>query len=251
MYYMRQTWTDKSRESFFEATYRSRYLICNGLINPPSPHTPLYAIQYVAGPKCPVYATQPESIVVLVNSSTYYLAKTSELETHVGLWPANKRPPQGADPEQRINTTPYIWNDDPADHAIALARFKIPGIEKLYEEIVKRCNPGNAPENLVSTFTAQEFRQIIPRPSGTNIGVALGTPLARSEHKDPSIIDESAGKRKASDLAGVNDSSNPPSRRQVHLKKPRTSKKGGNAGGRTGVPSNLVQQPGSDMGGPE
>lgn len=162
------------------------------------------------------------------------------MKEYIGLWPTNKRSPNGPDLKLRINTTPYIWEDDISEQADAMTRFKVSSIENLYEEIVGRCKPENGFENLVSAFTAQDFGQIIPRPSTTDIGVALGIPLARSTHSDSSDIDESARKWKASRLEGGDDSANPPIRREISLKKARTGRKGGSARGRSVTPSNLV-----------
>lgn len=246
---MRCTWTDKSRASFFQTSHRSRYLVCNGLIDPPSEKTPLYAIQFVTERKYLVYITSSESLIVLANTSTFFLTKTSEMKECIGLWPTNKRSPNGPDLKLRINITSYIWENDISEQADAMTRFKVSSIKNLYEEIVRRCKPENGPENLVSTFTAQGFDQIIPRPSITDIDVALEVSLAHSKHSDSPDIDESVRKRKASRLEGGDDSANPPTRRESPLKKARTGRKGGSARGRSGTLSNLVQQSSSDMGG--
>jgi hypothetical protein len=208
---MKYSWTDSSRANFLNTSHRSRYLTCDGLINPPLGHTPLYAIQYVPSPNYPVYITPAESLIVLATPSTFYLATSSQLKEVVGLWPKTKRPPTGPDAHMRLNTTPYLFKEMSSEqtkkNGVAelcneMRQFEVPDIEALYDAIVAWCKP----EKIMATFIARGLRETIPRPSTPEPGVTLGTPL----NPIYSANEET-----------VNESSNPPSRRGGRLQRGR------------------------------
>lgn len=60
--------------------------------------------------KYQVYVTPQQSLVVLATASTFYLTTFSKMKGIVGAW--SKKPSlKGPEPESRLNTTPYIWDD--------------------------------------------------------------------------------------------------------------------------------------------
>ena len=178
IYFMRYNWPDGSRAAFFGTSHRSRYLLCDGLLNAPQGDISLYAIQYVPEKTYPVYVTSSESLIVLATSSTFYLIKTSTFERLIGKWPRKKMPPKGPDLALRINTTPYNWTDPASNKAEVLDRFRMPNIEALYNAIVRMCSPQDGHETLTPTIAVDQFRQTIPKPYLPERGIALGLPFA-------------------------------------------------------------------------
>ncbi len=165
--------------TFFDTSHRSRYLLCDGLVNPPPSDTLLYAIQYAPGKTYPVYSMPTGSLVVLASASAFYLARSSTLEKVIGLW-SKKRKATGADPELRLNTTPYIWDDPTSKKTASLSQFRVPDMSALYDQIVDQCSPHSGP-GLAPTFTVDGFWQTIPRPLSPESGIALGIPLASTD----------------------------------------------------------------------
>lgn len=206
---MNYIWSKRSRENFLRSSHRSRYLICDGLINPPVNATPLYAIQYASHSAYAVYATTAESLIIFATSSSFYLGTSSELEELVGLWPKKKRVLVSPDPHARLNTMPFLWQQSALDKASqhekqiyrTLQGFQFRDLEALYTEIIQQCTPGG----IRSTFSTDGLRQTVPRPPKPEAGIALGTPLSLS-HTSVEILPES---------------SNPPSRQGGRLQRGR------------------------------
>ena len=168
---MQYRWTDASRTTFFDTSHRSRYLLCDGLINPPPSDTLLYAIQYANQKTYPIYSMPTDSLIVLASPSAFYLARSSTFEKIIGLW-SGRNKPKDADPQFRLNPTPYIWDDPASTQAERLSPFRVSDMPTLYDRIVDQCTSG-----LTSTFTMDGFWQMIPRPLTPKSGITLGTPL--------------------------------------------------------------------------
>lgn len=193
--------------------------MCDGLVNLPRDSTPLYSIRYITHKRYPIYATFEESLVVLVNSSTSYLAKSSQLQDIIGLWSTEKRSPSGRDPLRRINTISLIWDEGyqvDSEPYTTLKQFEVHGLESLYYGIVTLCIPQSMP----STFLAYSLGDRIPRPLAPEPGIALGTPLGSNQDADAADT-ESVSERVHGNREAVNERANPKSRRGGRLRRGR------------------------------
>lgn len=196
---MRYVWSDTTRANFLQTSHRSRYLLCDGLINPPADHTPLYAIQYATSAKFAVFVTSGESIIVFAATSKFYLGTRSALGDAIGLWPKNKRRASGMDTHARLATVPYLWDEEEesqclpgsgggnADINNPLQEFQVPDLDTLYHTITQLCGVGG----ISSTFTAAALRLTIPRPSAPEAGIPLGVPYGLSEPTTTMVLDSS------------------------------------------------------------
>ena len=175
---MQYRWTDAARTNFFDTSHRSRYLLCDGLLNPPPSDTLLYAIQYATEKTYPIYSMPTESLVVLASASAFYLASSSTFERAIGLW-SKRAKPKGADPKFRLNTTPYIWDNAALKEAERLNPFRVPDMPALYDQIIDQyaSHGGSKTLAVAPTFTADRLWQTIPRPFSPESGIPLGTPL--------------------------------------------------------------------------
>lgn len=205
--FMDFVWDQQLQKGFLESSHRSRYLKCDGQINLPYGATPLYGIQYTANSRYALYVTSSPSFVVLATQSTIYLASTSELDILIGRWPTKKSKPSGPSPELRLNTAAYMWftgtdkvkmNTTERQIQESMAQMhEVGNVMGLYDRIINICTSGN----MKPTFTADQVRDMAPRPEQPETGIPLGTPLQISNPSDD-VID---------------GSSNPPSRRGGRL----------------------------------
>ena len=170
-------WTETARSIFFKTTQRSRFLACNGILNPPTPDVPLYAIQYVTDARYPIYTTEPDSLIVLATPLATFCLATTVLKDLVGGWSPHKRPPTGPDPRARIETMPYLWMD-PRERVEwenglceRLKPHHISNVEDLYAKIVATCSP----EHLASTYTSGNLQACLPTAKDPEPGIKLGT----------------------------------------------------------------------------
>lgn len=173
---MNYVWDGASRNSFLQASHRSRYLKCDGLINLPPPQTPLYAIQYATYANYPVYLTPSESLAVIAAPRRFYLATVAELDHVFEAANHQTKPRSKKAAEPKIKTLPFLWTDELAEGGSEMADELIglseaTDVKALYKEIVRRCRPGVLP----ATFAAAELYEIIPRPSSPERGKPLGT----------------------------------------------------------------------------
>lgn len=181
---MKYTWSKESQASFHHDSHRGRYLKCDFLVNPPPAPTPLYAIQYLVYKNQPIYTTPTKSLVLFSTDHCFYVVADSTAEALIGRWPKGKKAPAGPDPESRLDTAPYVWDESIVDTnknketktqwqrcLKTMHENKIQSIEALYERIVMTCDP----RHMSSTFTADEFRHFLPAPLAPNDGAALGT----------------------------------------------------------------------------
>ena len=177
-------WSDLARENFSQSSHRSRYLNCDGQLNRPDDETPIYAIQCLSHKKAASYATDPPSLVLLANRSTFYLASTEDMQRAVGRWPKSKRQPKGPDPELRFNTTPYIWETLEQKEVNPLRAFQVGDIQALYWNIVRTCKEKTLPH----TFLSKDLLAILPRPVCPEAGMPLGTQqLLRTRSDDGEV----------------------------------------------------------------
>ena len=201
---MNVVWTSQSTSNFRRASHRSRYLTCDGLTTPPVDNAPLYAMQYIAHSRYPVFATPRDTHIVFATSSTLHLVRTSQWKDVVGLQSAANG---------KFNTVPFLWTNPAAgspkkayetETRSKMTQFELQSVEALYDEIVARCRFGAMP----STFTAYELRQTLVRPPSPATGIALGTPLEFGRDDQLTTV----------------DSSNPPSRRRNYLRRGRAGR---------------------------
>ncbi|KAK1814605.1 hypothetical protein LTR12_010991 [Friedmanniomyces endolithicus] len=198
--YMELAWSEGQEKSFVAEQQRGRYLKCNALLNPPASCTPLYAIQVADHARAITYQTPEPTLIIFQTPATLYLIDTKAATDMIGAWSKAWRP-SGPEPDNRLNTAPFLWSSDSA-HAqqkrADMQHLQHSSLSSLYQEILRRCAP-DAPGGLLASFTAAECRlHIIPRPSSPGRGIALGEP----ESNTP-----------------VEQSADPPSRRGVPRKR--------------------------------
>lgn len=174
-------WSPASKADFYAYSQRARYLQSSALLCPPTPPTPLYAIQYLDHARAPIYLTEKVSLALLAAGNTYYLASTAELEGIIGMWKKNKAwKPSGPDPDRRLEQAPFLFDSQKQNTAEAQQKYaemqnsRHDDIESLYKEILLRCRTGAG--TVQPTLIASQIRDLIPRSSSPTQGVPLGTP---------------------------------------------------------------------------
>lgn len=173
---------DNTTQAAFDAeSQRGRYLKCNALINPPSELTPLYAIQFNDSAVSQLYITQKPSLALIMNASHFFLASTIDLERIVGRWGSGKaKRPTGADPHLRLDTMPYLYDQDKLAAGTRskfeqLQGYRYDGIEQVYHAIIRLCNRGTG--SIPVTMNVNMLRGVVPRGNSPYGGMSLGTPL--------------------------------------------------------------------------
>jgi hypothetical protein len=218
---MNYQWSKATRVNFYRSTHRSRYLACDGLINPPTDDVPLYAIQYASNAQYPLYTTRDETLIILATPTKYYLVTSLVMQQVVGHR-GKGRKLAGTDSMFRLDTAPYLWQaqalanaDEPQNDAYTeMQDYKCKDIRDLYNQITDKCTS----EIMGSTLTAKELRAMIPRPYSPEAGVPLGVPLRSPQASNPALAS----------IQPIPESSNPPSRQNRRLDR------GGRVGGRVG-----------------
>lgn len=175
----------------------------------------MFAIQYLGFARSPIYLTPQDSLAIFAANSSYYLVNTLVLESVLGRW--NKaQAPQGPEPEARLNQASCLWRSaDQASNLTDLQQlqaYKLPLVERLYEEVVKRCSGFNK-DSLPAIFLASELHTVIPRPQAPEPGFALGESRSNSNaiiSADPPTRHRIKKKKATNDAADTDqDEANP------------------------------------------
>lgn len=204
--YMDYTWSEEATARFFKTPHRARYLSCDAVGNSPHHATPLFAIQFSNFAKSILYATSTASLILLCTDTAYFLATTLQVEQAAGRW-QGKKPPADPDIAQRLQASAIhgLWTGaQPTEAVQDMQQYQLPDLREVYLQIVDMVER----RKLVSTMTADELRDLIPRPVAPERGEELGTPI------------EGLLEGSAAEVPGTTEpSAEPPSRRLV--RKPR------------------------------
>ncbi|KAH3938815.1 hypothetical protein HBH98_172470 [Parastagonospora nodorum] len=165
--YMRYTWSNVARATYFATSHRSRYTACDFLLNPPPKSTPLYCFQLASDSRYPLFTTEHASFIIL-RADPLYLGRTADIGAIIGP-PARRR--KGADSGQRLGQPAGIWDSKPL--AMRMEQFKHLTLESLYNAVVGACHPTTTP----SSMTSRQLHQLLPRPTQPELGVDLGFDL--------------------------------------------------------------------------
>lgn len=173
-------WDEDSRTAFYAASHRARYLKGSFLLNPPTPPTPLYGIQYAPYESWALFETPVPSLVVFATSDLFYVASTSEIEATMGK---SKRK-TGPAPESRLEMPTYLYKSNGIDNGVggSSRTLSVPpttSLRELYDLLITRCVKSST---IAPSFTAARLTsKILPRPSNpaaVSSSIPLGTPQA-------------------------------------------------------------------------
>lgn len=198
--------------AFFDSSHRARFLKSNAILNPPLMQTPLFAIQLMHIENIPLFATNPESLVIFSTSSAYFVTSTKDLDNSLRRKVSRSK----AFRELRLEIPLQIFKSSDASERDLGQRCK--SLESLYDAITMRCS------TLLPTFTAKQLREeIIPRPSdplSQRAGIPLGTPFPKEEDcmsNAPSRMGEKRRRlgKQETEEAGVADDGNNPAAKET------------------------------------
>lgn len=171
-------WTARARRNFFADSQRARYLRSSILANPPPNSTPLYGIQY-AVQRCPVFATSENTLVIFATKDRYYLCRTSELETILGMEGAQTR---------KFGSANWLWDRDSLEKGkdrrkekdAAMSAHSMLSLEDVFHSIIAQIRTSELPES----YTVAGLKHVIPRPTPES-AASIGTPLGSGRSADP------------------------------------------------------------------
>jgi hypothetical protein len=188
MVFMRYQWSDSSKARYLQSPHRLRYIACDFQLNPPPSQTPLYCFQIASDPRYPIYKTEHSSFIIL-RADPLYVGKVADLGAVIGS-PTRRR--RGPDAEKRLGQPSRVWNKDATNSE--LDQFKRTSLEELYRTIIDVCHPATTS----ASMTANELRQLIPRPLNPEIGLPLG--------EDNQLVQSRSGGRLHRDRPSQDDS---------------------------------------------
>ncbi|KAJ4352265.1 uncharacterized protein N0V89_007612 [Didymosphaeria variabile] len=149
MMYLDHAWSDAARERFRKTPHRARYLLCDGLLNPPARGAApaIHRIQYASHTRYQLFATDQPSLVVLQTHKAFYAMSTDDLDMLRGRTKHNG---------VQFSQTSKLWDDD--EHLVE--RFTCPDAQALYAQLTSLCMAGRS-----APVTAGELSRYTPRPA--------------------------------------------------------------------------------------
>lgn len=84
MIYMSCHWNQSMCRAFFDSSHRAQFLKSNAILNPPLLQTPLFVIQLIHKENIPLFATNPESLVIFLAAFAYFMATTEDVDNALG-----------------------------------------------------------------------------------------------------------------------------------------------------------------------
>ncbi|KAJ4345676.1 uncharacterized protein N0V89_011811 [Didymosphaeria variabile] len=149
--YMDYRWSGEARERFRKTPHRARYLLCDGLLNPPaqgqSAHR-VHCIQYASHALYQVFATGRPSLVVLQMDSAFYAMSTRDMEALCG----GRMRHNG----MQFSQVSKLWGVD--EHNVE--DFSCADVESLYARLIDLCERDRQSDPI----TVEELSRRIPRP---------------------------------------------------------------------------------------
>lgn len=194
------------RCAFLNSSHRARFLQSNAILNPPLLQTPLFAIQLIHTENIPLFATNPESIVIFSAAFAYFMATTEDVDNALGRKVSRSK----AFRELRLEI-PHIFKDSARGSEISNRDTgqRCESLESLYNAVTILCR------SLSPTFTAKQLREeVIPRPSNLlsqRAGIPLGTPLPEEDDcmsNAPSRMGEKRKRRRKEEMEEASTANN-------------------------------------------
>jgi len=134
-------WTTQEKENFYKTNHMDRYFTCCASVNPPAAYAPLYKIQPYCHKYHALWATTPDSIVVMRNRELgkYFVLRASTLQRQVGMKSDRLRVCGGPAPHLRLGT----FRNHDLDMVPRLRRYECgSNLEGVYKEVKKICESG-------------------------------------------------------------------------------------------------------------
>lgn len=148
MMYVDYAWSAEASERFRKTPHRARYLLCDGLLNPPGQgNSSVHCIQYASHATYQLFATERPSLIVLQTGTAYFAMSTRDLGRLCGRMKHN---------DLQFSQVSKLWHVDED----RMERFRCPDVQRLYEQLTGLC----ADKRSVAV-TVGELSGYVPRPA--------------------------------------------------------------------------------------
>lgn len=162
-------WDPPALEAFNTSSQRARYLKCDGRLNLPSDHTPLFAIQHIDHDRARVYNPIPSTFVIKQTEVKLYSCTLAELQSVAGRW-AKRDGNECQDPLLRLKSPSGLWQSKKKPSSRSRARNRMlqdrmpiyqQDMKSLYDVVTQRSGSGD----VQPTYSGRQFLEfVLPRP---------------------------------------------------------------------------------------
>ena len=176
-------------------------------MNPPTPDTPVFPVQFVATVNDAPTVTAGPSLVLIDTPTTYYLVPTSELRQIVGRSKRSKdkmsMPRHFWDASQQSTGKPDAQRQK-QEQMRRMQPFARASIEDVYREFIRQCSGFR--RTIQASLTGVSLRAMVPRPDkaqAASVGIGLGG--GRSAEPPSRRLQKRKRKRQEGDSGGGED----------------------------------------------